>query len=802
MAIDVDAGAQALGVSPASLGLPILPPTAAPQQLVQPPMAAPGQGAAPQPADIGQNAPPAAPYQPTTGFGKLLADSLRGSALDPATRQAAATQPMGWAKTLVGSAMNAASGIASSLGDVAHANDNFRPGQGGLSGIANVMAARNQRMAQQTEQQSKLETDKALRAETVARTMRTYYDMKTADQGAKNSLASSNAAVYKANEADFDTQNGLTQDQINQYEKDNPQWFDTKKIDITGYVPATDSKNNPIIDPKSGAQQYIPRFSIQSLKPKDGVSTSYKLTDDQIDLINRSGLTSAPITKPGPNDPPVKMPIDQFNALWSKVKPWYDADKIGQAANGEALTAEHQKEVNALIQSDHDVAAVYYDPSGFPVIGINKKLGYLDQHINGVPEQGIPSAQAQINARMAKNPNDPQIPQLQQTLKDMTDLRDKLTRLDQIGIDDKQRQDAMTYLDKQAKEVEQKRKDDAEIRQKNSAAALDDAKAENERNQKQGMDDLNVAMSNRTTQQIDALAPDLKAVVQGAPKNQQATLMSVAFGDGDVDMKAFPKSVRKGVNQLTESQAQDIITQLNPNWTPQMYDIKHAAYKDATTGKLNDQAGSLNNFIGHAAEARDIANQFYNNDPKIFKTVLNSIDKATWGTQVVALQQAMDVVNGEFQNMVLSGHVPSSDEKAAQATLVNANSTVGQINAALNVMGHMGATRANTMNEQYRTKTGTNFPNLIYPANVDDARKLGIPVERYNSGGRIGVSNQPGQPAANAGAAGKPPAPGPNTHVFDPAAWQQTHPGQDVSVATKYAQSQGYQIKQPTQQPQ
>jgi hypothetical protein len=247
--------------------------------------------------------------------------------------------------------------------------------------------------------------------------------------------------------------------------------------------------------------------------------------------------------------------------------------------------------------------------------------------------------------------------------------------------------------------------------------------------------------------QIAALPPDKQAVLNAAPKNQQAALMGLAFGQGDIDLATFPKAVRPGSSQLTESEAEGIAPQLNADWTPQAYKVKQGMYKSATTGDLAKQAQSLNNFIGHADEASTIANQFYNSDPKIFKTVLNAVDKATWGTQVTALQEAINVVNGEFQNMILAGHVPSSDEKTAQATLINANSTVGQINAALKVMGHMGGIRANTINEGYRTATGANFPNLIYRDNVNAAKALGIDTSKYNTGGVVaGGASRTGSP--------------------------------------------------------
>jgi hypothetical protein len=258
--------------------------------------------------------------------------------------------------------------------------------------------------------------------------------------------------------------------------------------------------------------------------------------------------------------------------------------------------------------------------------------------------------------------------------------------------------------------------------------------------------------------QIAALPSDKQALVNGAPKNQQAALMGVAFGQGDVDLGTFPKAVRPGSPQLTESEVEGMAQQLNTDWNPQAYKVKQGMYKSATTGDLSKQAASLNNFIGHADEASTIANQFYNSDPKIFKTVLNAVDKATWGTQVTSLQEAVNVVNGEFQNMILAGHVPSTDEKTAQATLLSANSTVGQINAALKVMGHMGGVRANTINESYRTATGANFPNLIYKDNLDAAKALGINTSKFNTGGVV---------AGGAGRAGAPQAQTPKPHAPD-----------------------------------
>lgn len=255
-----------------------------------------------------------------------------------------------------------------------------------------------------------------------------------------------------------------------------------------------------------------------------------------------------------------------------------------------------------------------------------------------------------------------------------------------------------------------------------------------------------IPLTPEIAQQIAQLPEPQQRVLKQYDSNTQATLMGIAFGNGDIDLeKNFPsRGTMKGSGGLTTQTALGVIHQLNPDWKETTYQVKRDMYKSATAGKLADQATSLNNFIGHAAEAQRINNTFYNTDPKLFKMVFNKLADAGYGTEQVALGEAIDVVNAEFNTMIKSGYAPTTDEIQAQHDLVSRDSTVGQINAALKVMGHMGGVRANSMNERYRTATGGNFPNLIYQDNVDDARAIGINPDRFNSGGVV-ANSQTGQ---------------------------------------------------------
>ena len=166
----------------------------------------------------------AQPYQPTTSFGKILSQSLAGTALDPAARQAAASQPMGWAKTLVGSAMQAASGIQAGIGDAA-AVGKVPEGAGALYGIAKTMQAHNQRIAQQKAQMSEDQKNQAIMAESNVRMLHEQKLIHQMDQQSINdSIDSGSKWVDKLKSSPVPSRvdaDGLNSDEIAPYMKSN-----------------------------------------------------------------------------------------------------------------------------------------------------------------------------------------------------------------------------------------------------------------------------------------------------------------------------------------------------------------------------------------------------------------------------------------------------------------------------------------------------------------------------------------------------------------------------------------------------
>jgi hypothetical protein len=690
--IDPEAGAALL--SSASLGNPILGnPGGGPQLPSQPqgvgPLAGPGQGAAPQAPEVDTSG---APYGASilsslqakgSPFVKDLAKFTEGTA--KAAPPGAMQQPGTWAKSLVGGALSALGGVASSLGDVAHANDNYRPGQGGLSGIANVMAARNQRQAQQKAQLSKDDTEKALKAEAVARTVRLYYDMKNSDQKTKNELAASDAATIKANEESHDTENNLSQSQIDQFEKDNPQWFDNYKIAITGWKPSVDANGKPVIDPKSESQIYEPVYARQNLKAKDGVTTDYTLTKAMADDFTRAGT---PMTEGQ------KVPISQFNAAWPKVQQFNLAEKAAREANEGELDEQNKSEVKGLLQDTHVSGAV--TAGALPLVGVNQMLDNI--------AKAVPQLQARVQQLQAKNPNDLQIAQLQKNIQDKTDLQAKLARYKEIGVTDKQRDEYTKYQEKEQADAETA-KQRAETERHNRAdeankAAEVQMKKLNEKANFKG--DPNAATP---AEFMNSLDPDARAAVQlvgtgRAPLNRADYLLARNPDFLNAVAKAYPDFDVSKVKSYQD------------------------AYKDFTSGKTADslQHGSI--AIGHLQRLKQINDEnpiaVHNPATAAYKEYNN----------------LLDTVAGE---LIAFYHEPSTNEsraakKATLGGLVNRDAAIQEQAKAMAVKL-----------DSFKTRWANAAPSAVYQAQMPDI----TPQAKAAIQTLLGGQQQPAAPKAN-----------------------------------------------------
>ncbi len=636
-----------------------------------------------------------------------------------------ASQPGGWAKALVGGFIDAMGG---GLGDAAAAGEPAPGGGGALTGIARTMQARGQRQAAQREEISKEKTQEGLRAETmmrIAALTRNAYRQEKADRDASHAEGNTFMnTLRKDNETQEDKDN-VTQNQLNEIMKKDPDFWKTHTGRAVGEEPVLDGNGNPTKD-KDGNPVASPLYAISKVNG----ARKHAITAAESKFIGDNAGDKLPEGTP--------LGLHEYDNVMVRASSANAAKKAIEKANDEDLADEKAHQLSADL-NDVNIQHYMHMVPNEPLAGLNQARGNAEAHIAELDKM--------ISAGQQKGG---QTDTVQAVQKKRQDFVDQTKKIDNVlsGFNDKAREDYLKTLEERRKQTEVERHNKAEEVIKAAENSINNPK--------------DIPMTPELKQKIDTLPAPQRAILGRYDTNTQSSLMKIAFGNGETELeKNFPSRLTKGAPGLNTQQALGVINQLNPNWSEGSYAIKQGMYKSATAGPMSKQSDSLNNFIGHAGQAKTIANKLFNSGvPKVFKSTINELSKLGYGTDATSLQEAISVVNGEFDNMVKSGYAPTADEVAAQNTVMNANSTVGQINAALSVMSHMAATRASTMDQHYKTATGDHFPNLINEDNQDAARALGIPVEKYYTGGRIGGSgNAPQMQNTQTGAQGKATAP-------------------------------------------
>ena len=708
--------------------------TPAPSPSVTPPVTPPPSTPPPGVAALGQDAPS---VPPPGSFGAKFADAANKLGIAPGVG--------GWAKTLVAANMEAINparppaqpsapqpapdasaapaaqggwrGALSKLGHVAEAvgqtAGNLASGgalaaaEGGMQGQRNIALNRAENMQR-----------------IIALQKSTY---RQDDQFRRESNARGQEWTDSQEKLGYATQKNITQAQLNEKAKD-PNFFKDWTGRATSETEVLDGNGDPVLDKKTKLPQMTPLFTLVSTKNPFGGSgpVMYKATAQDAADGKKYGV--ADISKDTP------MTQDQHNAFNVQVHAQANAVDIMNKDRDTDLTNQQISQRHTELADPDMQHYIAMNVEGGALAGLNdaknnipKHLQQLDQMIANVKKVPTPPGQDPSQ--------NPALVQLQQKRDAMVKDQGMVDNLIATA-DDKQKDTYASYLLKVQTEKDKVAKDAADNAEKLAAA-----------NVKKAEEDINkvpiAPLTPEVQQKIASLPASYQAVLKQYDSNTQASLMDIAYGNGESDFKTtFPTRLTKGAPGMNAEQAKGVLSQITGmKWSEQSYAIKQGMYKSATTGPLSKQSGSLNNFVGHAAEVLNINNKLFNaSNPKIFKSTVNGLSKLGYGTDAVSLQEAIQVVNGEFDNMVKGGYAPTSNEASAQATLVNSNSTVGQINAAMQVMGHMAGVRANTIDQTYKTATGNHFPNLINEENQDAARSLGIPVQNFYVGGRIGGS--------------------------------------------------------------
>lgn len=184
---------------------------------------------------------------------------------------------------------------------------------------------------------------------------------------------------------------------------------------------------------------------------------------------------------------------------------------------------------------------------------------------------------------------------------------------------------------------------------------------------------------------------------------------------------------------------------LNPSFNTEQAKLKANTLEQYTTGKVADQIGSFNAFLGHAADASDVTNQFRTSSVPLVNTPVNKIRKSFGDATYSQFATALEPVRKEFQTFLEGGHALTESDKRAGDVILSDSSSPAQIQAALKQMGNTAFIRLNTLNDRYKRVIGEDYPDLLDDDSITAAGKLGMgdKAARYRSGGRVtGAVNQ------------------------------------------------------------
>jgi hypothetical protein len=220
-----------------------------------------------------------------------------------------------------------------------------------------------------------------------------------------------------------------------------------------------------------------------------------------------------------------------------------------------------------------------------------------------------------------------------------------------------------------------------------------------------------------------------------------------ALANGDLTRLKDVTSMRSDQRMALYARAK----QLNPAFNTANVDRQIKTMDQFSTGKQADSLQSLGTFLEHAGELKDVADKVALSTPPLLNRPINWFKQNAAGSpEYQQLLTAMEPVGKEFESFLLNNRALYETDRKQIETLINPNSSLRQVTAALQQMGKTVNARYNEMNGRFRKVMGKNisdtFPENFTPEATAAASKIGISL--------AGQDTTPSGPAA---AGGKPP---------------------------------------------
>lgn len=483
---------------------------------------------------------------------KKFTDAIKGAIQ---SNPSAVSKPGVLSKILVGGAIEA---LGAGLGDAAAASEPAPGGGGALTGIARTLQARGQRVAQQKEAVSKEKSADLLRAETTQRIAMNTRNIYRQDQQDRTAAYDLNGKFIDTMRKTHDVQDNVTQDQLNDMFKKDPDFWKTHTGRAVGEEPVFDGGQPKIVD---GKPIMSPLYSIAKTQARDGSDGSRPVTEAESKFYELGG-----------NHVPVGTVLTgaQHDSANSSSMGVHQSRMAIDKANGEEMSSDRSKQLDAILQDPHIQSYIGSNPALGALGGLNQAQKNTQAHIASL-DQKI----AAVQKTVPQGQQSPVLQQLQQERQRQIEGGQKIEKAISVGFDQKAHEDYEKRLDEQAKEAEIERhnKEDEKIQA---------AKVKAEKGGFTGNPDA------RSPQEfLQSLDPEARSIVQ-------------QIGEGRAPLN------NPGYLLARKPEILEAVAKAYPDFDSSKIKGYQDTYKNFTSGKTSVELKSGGTALGHLLELRNL----------------------------------------------------------------------------------------------------------------------------------------------------------------------------------------------------
>lgn len=225
--------------------------------------------------------------------------------------------------------------------------------------------------------------------------------------------------------------------------------------------------------------------------------------------------------------------------------------------------------------------------------------------------------------------------------------------------------------------------------------------------------------------------PEGQSILPSRPMGQAAS---------EEDLESLAQSLAKGeltrlrdVVSLRASNAGSALRvfsrarQLNPKFSTAEIERKIRMESDFTAGKDGQNLQSFGIFLEHAAAASEAIQRVRQTNSPLVNRPINWWKKNVSGDPTFqSFMVSLEPVRKEFEQFLLGGRALYAEDRRAAETILNDNSTMAQVQAALKQMGHTAKARYSEMNYRYKRMMGKDIEDPFSPEAIEAASKLGV----------------------------------------------------------------------------